>query len=329
MIKTPKAVSFSSLPTSLAQAAEIRVLRPYRKNNDMNIAQSEIQSFANRVIWVTGASSGIGEALAGALLRAGAFVVLSGRRAEELERVAMIQRDRALVLPFEATDYVGLPAVMERAWGWQGHIDLLINNAGVSQRSLAIDTVFEVYQRLIDIDYLAPLALTQLIVPRMASRRSGHVAVVSSVAGKVGTPLRSGYCGAKHAVIGFFDALRAEVETAHGITVSVILPGSVKTAVAVNALAADGSSRDRSDPNIEDGMPADMAAEKILLGLAQRKREIVVAEGMELGALQLRAQDPERLFAMLAQEGARLASLRESQGAGSNLDPSNIRSPRV
>jgi dehydrogenase/reductase SDR family member 7B len=297
------------------------------KGKTMSTAASEVQSFENKVVWVTGASSGIGAALAGALLQAGAFVVLSGRRAEELERVAAVRRDRALVLPFEVTDFAGLPAVVEQAWNWHGGVDLLINNAGVSQRSLAIDTVFEVYRRLIDIDYLAPLALTQLIVPKMAARRSGHVAVVSSVAGKVGTPLRSGYCGAKHAVVGFFDALRAEVEIAYGIDVSVILPGSVRTAVAVNALTADGTRRDRSDPNIEDGMPVDVAADMILQGLAQRKRDIVVAEGIELGALQLRTHDPERLYDMLAKEGARLASLRESQGAGSDLDPRNIRSP--
>ncbi|WVM91503.1 SDR family NAD(P)-dependent oxidoreductase [Halopseudomonas pachastrellae] len=106
---------------------------------------------------------------------------------------------------------------MEQAWAWQGRIDLLINNAGVSQRSLALDTSFDVYRQLIDIDYLAPVALTQLLLPRLVEQGSGQLAVVSSVAGKLGAPMRTGYCGAKHAVVGYFEALRAEVEEAYGI----------------------------------------------------------------------------------------------------------------
>ncbi|HTD02738.1 SDR family NAD(P)-dependent oxidoreductase [Undibacterium sp.] len=282
-------------------------------------------SYQGKVVWVTGASSGIGEALANALLHSGAQVILSGRRVGELERVAAAAPDRALVLPFETTDYDALPQVVEQAWAWRGRIDVLINNAGVSQRSLALDTRLEVYRQLIEVDYLAPLALTQLVVPRMVERRTGHIAVISSVAGKVGTPLRSGYCGAKHAVVGYFDALRGEIEQAYGIRVSVILPGSVQTSVAVNALVGDGSSRGRSDANIENGMPVATAAKIILDGMAEGKREIPVAEGKELAALHLRTQDPERLFDMLAKEGARLATLREE---GRSIDPSDIRSER-
>lgn len=285
--------------------------------------------FDSHVAWVTGASSGIGEALAGALLHGGAFVVLSGRRSAELERVASIRPDRALVLPFEATDFDGLSQAVERAWAWQGRIDLLVNNAGISQRSLAIDTAFDVYRRLIDVDYLAPVALTQQLLPKMVARRAGHIAVVSSVAGKAGAPLRTGYCGAKHAVVGYFEALRSEIETAYGIHVSVILPGSVRTAIASNALSADGSKRDRSDTNIDNGLDAGDAAERILQGLAARRRDIVVAEGIELGALQLRTHDPERLYDLVAQEGARLAAVRESQGAGGQVDPADVRSTNL
>lgn len=285
--------------------------------------------FDSHVAWVTGASSGIGEALAGALLHGGAFVVLSGRRSAELERVASIRPDRALVLPFEATDFDGLSQAVERAWAWQGRIDLLVNNAGISQRSLAIDTAFDVYRRLIDVDYLAPVALTQQLLPKMVARRAGHLAVVSSVAGKAGAPLRTGYCGAKHAVVGYFEALRSEIETAYGIHVSVILPGSVRTAIASNALSADGSKRDRSDTNIDNGLDAGVAAERILQGLAARRRDIVVAEGIELGALQLRTHDPERLYDLVAQEGARLAAVRESQGAGGQVDPADVRSTNL
>lgn len=280
-------------------------------------------TFDNRVVWITGASSGIGEALARGLLQQGALVILSGRRAEALQAVAALAPQRCLVLPFETTDYAALAGLVEQAWAWQGHIDCLINNAGISQRSLALDTRFEVYRQLMEVDYLAPVALTQALLPRMVARDSGQLAVVSSVAGKVGAPLRTGYCGAKHAVIGYFEALRAEVEQAHGISVSVILPGSVRTGVATNALGGDGQKRGRSDVNIDNGMPAEEAAQRIIAGLAAGQRTIDVAEGTEKMALQLRAADPERLFALTAAEGARLARERAEQGSA-DIDPGAV-----
>lgn len=279
--------------------------------------------FNHQVVWITGASSGIGEALARLLLQQGARVILSGRREAALQAVAEQAPQRALVLPFESTDYAALPSVVEQAWAWQGHVDCLINNAGVSQRSLALDTRFEVYRELMEVDYLAPVALTQLLLPRLVARGKGQLAVVSSVAGKVGAPLRTGYCGAKHAVIGYFEALRAEVEQAHGIGVSVILPGSVRTGVAVNALGGDGTRRGRSDVNIDNGMPAEEAARRIVEGLAAGVRSIEVAEGTEMIALHLRSVDPERLFTLTAAEGARLAQERALNGHA-DIDPGAV-----
>ncbi|MAG67968.1 MULTISPECIES: SDR family NAD(P)-dependent oxidoreductase [Pseudomonas] len=281
-------------------------------------------SFASRVVWITGASSGIGEALSRALLADGAAVILSGRRVEALQQLAALAPERTLILPFETTDYDRLPALVEQAWAWRGRIDLLINNAGVSQRSLALDTSLDVYRQLIEIDYLAPVALTQLLLPRLVEQGSGQLAVVSSVAGKLGAPMRTGYCGAKHAVVGYFEALRAEVEEAYGIGVSVILPGSVRTAIASNALEGSGAARGRSDANIDNGIDPNDAAKTILDGLAQRQHDIVVAEGQELLALQLRASDPERTFAFTAAEGTRLAKQRAQRGAGASVDPSAV-----
>lgn len=277
----------------------------------------------NQVVWITGASSGIGEAMARLLLQQGAHVILSGRREAALHAVAEQAPQRTLVLPFESTDYAGLPQVVERAWAWQGRIDCLINNAGVSQRSLALDTNFEVYRELMEVDYLAPVALTQILLPRLVAQGNGQLAVVSSVAGKVGAPLRTGYCGAKHAVIGYFEALRAEVEQAHGIHVSVILPGSVRTGVAVNSLGGDGSRRGRSDVNIDNGMPAEEAALRIVEGLAAYQRTIEVVEGTEKIALHLRSADPERLFTLTAAEGARLAQERATNGSA-DIDPGAV-----
>ncbi len=278
-----------------------------------------------RTAWITGASSGIGLALARALSGRGAAVVLSARRVEALERLAAELAGPTLVLAFDTVDFEALPEAAERAWRWRDGVDLLVNNAGVSQRSLAIDTDLAVYRTLMEVDFFAPVRLTQLILPRMIERGSGHIAAVSSVAGKVGTPLRSAYCAAKHALVGYCDALRSEVETAYGVRVSTILPGSVRTAVATNALLGDGSARGVSDENIDNGMPAETAADRIISGLEEGRREILVAEGLELRAAAARATDPERLFDGMAREGERLAALRAAHGPGFRPDPLRVR----
>lgn len=265
-------------------------------------------SFEGRSVWITGASSGIGTALAEAFANEGARLILSGRRRDALAEVAARVQPDATILPFEATDWAALPDAAARA----GAVDILVNNAGISQRSLAIDTWPEVYRAIIDTDLVAPIWLTQLVLPGMAARGSGHIIGISSVAGRIGTVLRTGYCAAKHGLIGYLDALRAEVEQAYGIKVTTVLPGSVRTQVAANALQADGSARGDSDANIDAGMDPAECARRILSGVQAGQREIVVAEGVEAFAAGLRFSDPERLFDMLAREGARLAGERET-----------------
>ena len=214
-------------------------------------------NFSGQVAWITGASSGIGAALAKALS----------------------------------------PAV-EQAWEWSGGIDILINNAGISQRSLAIDTSYAVYDRIIGVDLLAPIALTQAILPRMAARGSGRLVMISSIAGKVGVPLRTAYSAAKFGLIGYSDALRAEI--AHlGIKVHVVAPGSIRTDVSRNALTADGSARNASDKAIENGIDPDLAATEMLTAIANDEREIVIAAGPELAMGELR-RTPDALFDQMA-----------------------------
>jgi short-subunit dehydrogenase len=261
-------------------------------------------------VWITGASSGIGAALAEAFAGEGARLVLSGRRRAALEAVAARVQPDAAILPFEATAWAALAGVVEQA----GAVEMLVNNAGISQRSLAVDTRPEVYRTIVETDLLAPIWLTQLVLPGMVARGSGHIVGISSVAGRLGTVLRTGYCAAKHGLIGYLDALRAEVEQAYGIKVTTVLPGSVRTQVAANALLADGSVRGESDPNIEAGMDPAECARRILAGIATGEREIIVADGAEAVAAGLRFSDPERLFDMLAREGARLAAEREKGG---------------
>lgn len=254
-----------------------------------------------QTVWITGASSGIGEALALRYARDGARLVLSARRKKELERVASaccaagIGEDQVLVLPLDVTEWESLPAAVAAVLDRFGTIDLLVNNAGVSQRSLCKDTEMSVYQKLMDVDVMGQIALTKAVLPHMLDRGAGHLAVTASVAGKVGVPLRTGYCAAKHAVMGFFDALRAEVE-GQGLKVSTIVPGFIRTDVSRNALAGDGSAFGKEDEDIAGGMDVSECAEVIFKGLKAGKREIPVGKGKEMAALWIKRLAPEVLF---------------------------------
>lgn len=257
--------------------------------------------FKDKVIWITGASSGIGAGLARGLAEKGASLILSGRKVNALEAVKAQcgNSDQHLVLPFETTDYDALPNIVAEAKQWRGRVDGLINNAGISQRSLAVETQFPVYQTLIDVDLLAPIALTQLVLPMMAAQKSGRLVFVSSVAGKVGSPMRTGYSAAKHGLIGYADALR--VETAMlGLEVHVIAPGSIKTDISRNAVIADGARRGESDPAIENGIDADHAATLMIRAMERGEREIILARGLERKLTQLRRLAPNKLFDLLA-----------------------------
>ena len=268
--------------------------------------------FEGKTVWITGASSGIGEALAHAFSNAGAKTILSGRRIEALQAVADKLPTESLLLPFEVTDYEALPGKVSEAWAWAGQVDILVNNAGVSQRSLAVKTDPQVYTDLINIDLIAPIWLTQLQLPKMVKAGGAHIIAISSVAGRIGPPLRTAYAAAKHGLIGYMDSLRTEVSVRHNIHVTNVLPGSVATNVSRNALTADGSSRGKSDANIDGGDdPADLAKD-ILQAVLNKTPELIFAKGMELEAAQKRQSDPEALFEMMNQMGAQIAERYES-----------------
>lgn len=250
--------------------------------------------FKGQCWWITGASSGIGASLARALAARGASLIVSGRNVDALEEVARSCPD-ALVLPFEATDFGKIPEIAERAWSWKGRVDGLVNNAGISQRSLAIDTAFAVYRKIIDVDLLAPIALTQALLPRMVRAGGGRIVAISSVAGLLGSPLRSAYSAAKHGLIGYHDSVRAENEHL-GIQVHVVAPGPIRTDVSRNALSGDGSRRGVSDAAIDNGMLPEEAAKAILAAIEAGRRELVLATGRELDLATLRRRDPEALF---------------------------------
>ena len=253
-----------------------------------------------KTAWITGASSGIGEALAKSFVANGGACVLSGRNVAELERVSHDSGapGRCMILPFDTTDLECLPAMVGAAIGFCGHIDILVNNAGISQRSLAVETDFSVYEKIVAVDLMAPIALTQAMLPHFVTRGSGQLVMISSVAGKVGVPMRTAYCAAKHGLIGYADALRAEV-AGQGTRVLVVTPGSIRTNVSRNALNADASVRGVSDKAIENGIDPNDAARLIWDAVASGTRELVIAQGMEAEMPKLRAHDPEKLFDMV------------------------------
>ncbi|MEX0299888.1 MAG: SDR family oxidoreductase [Kordiimonas sp.] len=264
--------------------------------------------FQGQIIWITGASSGIGEAVAYEMAQVGACLILSARRRDELERVKQAcinlgqDAENILVLPLDITDEAKLPDIVVSAHAFKGRIDMLYNNAGISQRSLCIDTDMETYRRLFEVDVFGQIALTKLVLPIMLGQGEGHIAVTASVAGKIGVQQRTGYCAAKHAMMGFFDALRAEVSSA-GIFVTTITPGYIRTAISENAITGDGQTFGKMDDNIKGGMDVQACARVIMRGFRSRKREIPVGEGKEMQALWLKRFLPNVLFNMVEKMG--------------------------
>ena len=233
--------------------------------------------FENKVIWVTGASSGIGEALTHALSSAGALLIISSRKQAELERVKnqSAHPDKIKIIPLDLEDATSLQQKTTGAIAAFGHIDIMIHNGGISQRSYVIDTSMEVQRKVMEVDYFSYVALTKYLLPHFIDRRSGHFVVMSSVMGKIGTPMRSAYAAAKHALHGFFDCLRAEVFQ-HLVKVTIITPGYIRTNVSMNAITGTGEKLGVMGKNIEHGYPADKAAIQIMKAVANGKFESYV-----------------------------------------------------
>ncbi|MFZ4928589.1 SDR family oxidoreductase [Chryseobacterium sp. Mn2064] len=246
--------------------------------------------FNNKVIWITGASSGIGEALVKNLaLNTNAHIILSSRKEELLHAVAEkagLPANRYAVIPLDLMDYKNMPDVVSKAIEKFGRIDLLINNAGLSQRSLAIETDIEVDKRLMDIDFLGTVALTKAVLPYMIGNGGGQIAVVSSLMGIFGAPMRSGYAAAKHALHGFFDALRAELYDKK-ILITIICPGFIQTDISINAVTGDGSKQGTMDNATNNGMPVDVFAKKMLHAIEKKKNQKAIG-GKEVLAVYLK-----------------------------------------
>lgn len=264
-----------------------------------------MNTFKDRTIWITGASGGIGEALAVAFHQAGARLILSARREDELKRVQNLCGGEAVarVLPVDMSAAETLPDAANTALALFGGIDCLVLNAGISQRSLARNTTDQVYRRLMEVNFFGPQALTRAILPAMLEKKSGHIVVISSIAGKFGSPLRSGYSATKFALHGFYEALRAE-ESRNGIRVTLVCPGFIQTGISVSALKGDGSRHAKVDPEVAGGMPAEECARQILQGVAREKEEITIGAPREKMMIYLKRFSPGLLTKMLVRRAA-------------------------
>jgi dehydrogenase/reductase SDR family protein 7B len=235
--------------------------------------------FKDKKVWITGASSGAGEALAYEFNKEGAEIIISARREEELKRVKMNCQfpDMVHIACFDMENHEEIKITVEKTMGQFEYIDILFNNAGISQRSLASETDFSV-----DKKYLGPVALTKAVLPSMIKRKAGHIVVMSSLTGKFGARLRSGYSGSKHALHGYFDSLRAEIYVSN-IFVTLICSGYIRTNIAKNALTETGEKQKKEDPNIAKGMSPEEFAKKTIKAVFVKKLELTLGGKEKLG----------------------------------------------
>jgi len=240
--------------------------------------------------------------------RQGAKVILSARREAVLQQVAAEMQESlgsggdVRVLPLDLEDVDSLEAKAQEALGLFGLVDVLVNNGGYTSRALAADTKgVEEELKMMRVNFLSYVALAKAVMPSMRERKSGHIINITSFAGKFGVPLRTLYCGAKHAVMGWFDALRTE-ETGFwksGIRVTNVCPGSVKTDVAINSVTADGSRRGYSDPNIDAGLDPAFVSDRILAAAHCGLEEVWIAPAQEIQGAYLNQYAPAMFKAMI------------------------------
>ncbi|MEH6396608.1 SDR family oxidoreductase [Pseudoalteromonas sp.] len=237
-------------------------------------------NFNNKTVWITGASSGIGKELAIQFAQLGARVILSARNVAKLEQLCSeLNGGQHKVIPLDLAQPEQVLEYVTQHINDIGKVDILINNGGVSQRSLFLENDFSVYRQLMEVNYFGLVALTKAVLPSMVAQGGGTVVSISSVAGKVGSKFRTGYSGSKYAVVGFMDCLRAEVadKNIHCLTVC---PGSIKTAIAHNSLNEHGVAQNQAEHSIENGMDVTLAVKQMISAIGKGKDEVVIGEGL-------------------------------------------------
>jgi short-subunit dehydrogenase len=262
-------------------------------------------SFTGKVVWITGASSGIGRSLALAFAAAGARLILSARRKEALEEVQQSCGGAEVrLVPFDLADLDVVPARAAEALACFGGVDIMVHNAGLAARDRVTNTSREVQERLLRTNYLGPALLTQALLPSMLERSGGHFVVISSLSGKYGGPLLSAYAASKHALHGFFESLRAE-EHDQGIVITIVVPGFIKTDITAHALTGSGGSFGRVLPIYRNAMGPDECARRILRAVARQRQEVLIG-GTEVWTVYLKRWFPSMLSVVVRSHPVRL-----------------------
>ena len=243
-------------------------------------------TYKDKVVWITGATSGIGEALAMEFASRGAKLVLSARRAAQLNEVAEKVKNNGAsdvwIQTLDLADNATLIPAVERVLEQAGRVDLLMNNGGISQRSKALDTPIEVDRRIMEIDFFGTVALTKAVLPQMLANGGGQIGVTSSLVGKFGSPYRSAYAAAKHALHGFYDSLRAELHD-QGLQVTIFCPGFIRTQISLNALTGSGEKLGEMDDAQANGMSAQECARRMVSAMEKGRNEVYIGGKERMG----------------------------------------------
>ena len=260
--------------------------------------------FTNKVVWITGASSGIGVEMARQLSKRGARVVLSSRKEDKLLEVqkTLTNPEMHFVVPLDLEQNTGFDVLAKKVYDHFGQIDFLFNNGGLSQRSNVRDTPMEVDRRIMEINYFGNVALTKAVLPYMEAQKSGHIVVISSIAGKFGFFLRSAYSASKHALHGFYESLRLEEEQ-FGINVTIACPGKINTAISLNALNSSGEQHGEMDHNQETGMSAEECVSILLTAVSKNKKEVLIGN-KEIKAVTLKRLFPKLFWKVIKKQSA-------------------------
>ena len=253
--------------------------------------------FNGKIAWITGGSSGIGEALVKTFAKYGATVIASSNDAAGLERVKneCSENEKNIhCVPFDLTDSSAIESVVCEQIKKFGKIDFLINIGGVSQRSTITETPLWLDRKVFEINYFGTIAVIKAILPYMINQKSGHILATSSISGRFGFPLRSAYSASKQALHGFIETLYLENKK-NNIRASVIIPGRVITSISIHALTSSGKEHGKLDDGQAKGITPEKAALQIIKGIKRNKREILVGSG-ELMMLHIRRYFPWLFF---------------------------------
>lgn len=261
-----------------------------------------MKSFDDKVVWITGASSGIGQELAVQLAERNALVILSARKLEQLTIVkkSLKNSENHLILPLDLSDQKNFNELTEKVIAHFGRIDYLFNSGGVSQRSEAVETSLEIDRKIMEINFFGNIALTKAILPQMQKQKIGHIVVTSSIAGKFGFYLRSAYSASKHALHGFYESVLLE-EAKNNIAVTIVCPGKINTPISTNAITKDGSAHGEMDHNQSTGMSVEECVKQMLTAVQKEKKEVLIGN-KEIKAVTIKRFFPKLFWKIISKQ---------------------------